>query len=111
MVAPGIIFGLVLAYPFIEAWITGDKREHHLLQRPRNAPNRTAFLVAMMTLYGLLWAAGGNDILAVLFNLNLNTITYFMRVAVFVLPVVAFIVARRWAISLQRSDEAKLLHG
>ena len=111
VVAPGVIFGAVLMYPFIEAWITGDKREHHLLQRPRNAPNRTAFLVAMMTLYGLLWAAGGNDILAVVLNLNLNTITYFMRVAVFVGPVIAFIIARRWAISLQRSDEAKLLHG
>jgi ubiquinol-cytochrome c reductase cytochrome b subunit len=111
VVAPGIIFGLVLMYPFIEAWITGDKREHHLLQRPRNAPNRTAFLTAMMTLYGLLWAAGGNDILAVIFNLNLNYITYFMRVAIFVGPVIAFIIARRWAISLQRADEAKLLHG
>ncbi|HLN77006.1 MAG TPA: cytochrome bc complex cytochrome b subunit [Nocardioidaceae bacterium] len=111
VVAPGVIFTAVLLYPFIESWITGDKREHHLLQRPRNAPNRTAFLVAMMTLYGLLWAAGGNDILAVIFNLNLNYITYFMRGAIFVLPVVAFIVARRWAISLQRADEARLLHG
>ncbi len=111
VIAPGVIFTTVLLYPFIESWITGDKREHHLLQRPRNAPNRTAFLTAMMTLYGLLWAAGGNDILAVVFNLNLNQITYFMRGAIFILPVVAFIVARRWAISLQRSDEAKLLHG
>ncbi|HEX6875664.1 MAG TPA: cytochrome bc complex cytochrome b subunit [Nocardioidaceae bacterium] len=111
VVAPGIIFGTVLLYPFIEAWISGDKREHHLLQRPRNAPNRTAFLVAMMTLYGLLWAAGGNDILAVVFNLNLNYITYFMRAAIFILPPLAFIIARRWAISLQRSDEARLLHG
>ena len=111
VVAPGLMFGLVLMYPFIEAWITGDKQEHHLLQRPRNAPNRTAFLAAMMTLYGLLWAAGGNDIIALLFNLNLNYITYFMRIAVFVGPVVAFILARRWAISLQRADQEKLLHG
>jgi ubiquinol-cytochrome c reductase cytochrome b subunit len=111
VVAPGIIFTTVLLYPFIEAWITGDKRDHHLLQRPRNAPTRTAFLTAMMTLYGLLWAAGGNDILAVIFNLNLNYITYFMRVAIFVGPVIAFIIARRWCISLQRADEARLLHG
>jgi ubiquinol-cytochrome c reductase cytochrome b subunit len=110
-ILPPTILMVVLAYPFIEAWITGDKREHHLLERPRNAPNRTAFLVAAMTLYGLGWAAGGNDILAVIFNLNLNYITYFMRVMVFVGPVVAFIVARRWCISLQRSDEARLLHG
>jgi ubiquinol-cytochrome c reductase cytochrome b subunit len=108
---PPTILMIVLAYPFIEAWITGDKREHHLLERPRNAPNRTAFLVAAMTLYGLGWAAGGNDILAVIFNLNLNYITYFMRLMVFVGPVIAFIVARRWCISLQRADEARLLHG
>jgi ubiquinol-cytochrome c reductase cytochrome b subunit len=111
VILPGVIFTAFMAYPFLEAWITGDKREHHLLQRPRNAPTRTAFLAGMMTLYGLLWAAGGNDILAVVFHLNLNYITYFMRVAVFVGPVVAFLVARRWCISLQRADRDRLLHG
>jgi ubiquinol-cytochrome c reductase cytochrome b subunit len=110
-VAPLLIFGAVVAYPFIEAWITGDKREHHLLQRPRNAPTRTAFMVAMMTLYGVLWAEGGNDILAKVFNLNLNYITYFARTMVFVAPVLAFIIARRWCISLQRADQDRLLHG
>ncbi len=100
-----------LAWPFLEAWVTGDKREHHLLQRPRNAPTRTAFLVAMMTAYGLLWAAGGNDIIAIKFHLDLNQITYFMRVAIFVLPVAAFFITRRWCISLQRQDNEKLLHG
>jgi ubiquinol-cytochrome c reductase cytochrome b subunit len=110
-IVPIAMLGLVLAYPFIEAWITGDKREHHLLQRPRNAPNRTGFLVAMITLYGLLWAGGGNDILATQFDLNLNHITYFLRVAVFVMPVLAFIITRRWCISLQRHDEERLLHG
>jgi ubiquinol-cytochrome c reductase cytochrome b subunit len=110
-VLPFAIFGTTLAYPFIEAWITGDKREHHVLQRPRNAPNRTAFLAAMITLYGLLWAEGGNDVLSVLFHLNLNYFTYFMRIAVFVLPVFAFWITRRWCISLQRADESRVLHG
>jgi len=110
-VLPFVILLGTLAYPFIEAWITGDKSEHHLLERPRNAPNRTAFLVMMMTAYGLLWAAGGNDILALIFKLNLNYITYFMRVAIFILPPVAFLITRRWCIALQRADEAKLLHG
>jgi ubiquinol-cytochrome c reductase cytochrome b subunit len=111
VVAPGIIFGAVLAYPFIEAWITGDKREHHLLQRPRNAPVRTAFMVAMMTLYGVLWAEGGNDIIAKLLHLNLNYITYAARILIFVAPVVAFWITRRWCISLQRADQNRLLHG
>ncbi len=110
-IGPFLIFGAILAYPFIESWVTGDKREHHLLQRPRNAPTRTAFLVSLMTLYGLLWAAGGNDILATQFHLNLNSITYFMRGAIFIIPAIAFFVTRRWCISLQRHDNEKLLHG
>ncbi|PVG82726.1 ubiquinol-cytochrome c reductase cytochrome b subunit [Nocardioides gansuensis] len=110
-IAPVALLMMVLAWPFLEAWVTGDKREHHLLQRPRNAPTRTAFLAAMITAYGLLWAAGGNDILALKFNLNLNYITYFMRVAIFVVPVLVFFLARRWCISLQRHDNEVLLHG
>ena len=91
--------------------MTGDKREHHLLQRPRNAPTRTAFLAAMVTVYGLLWAAGGNDILATHFHWSLNSITYFMRAAVFVIPPIVFYVTRRWCIGLQRADNDRLLHG
>ncbi|MEI2712726.1 MAG: cytochrome bc complex cytochrome b subunit [Nocardioides sp.] len=110
-IAPVAMFAAFLAYPFIEAWVKGDKRDHHLLERPRNAPNRTAFFAAMVTLYGLLWAAGGNDILATQFHLSLNSITYFMRVAIFVIPVIVFIFTKRWCISLQRADNDKLLHG
>ena len=72
IVLPGVMFTILLMLPFLESWITGDKREHHLLQRPRNAPNRTATMVALMTFYGILWGAGGNDILAIKFHLNLN---------------------------------------
>ena len=53
----------------------GRRREHHLLQRPRDAPTRTAFMAAMVAAYGLLWAAGGNDILATRLHLSLNGIT------------------------------------
>jgi ubiquinol-cytochrome c reductase cytochrome b subunit len=111
LILPVVALLAVMVLPFIEAWITGDKREHHLLQRPRNAPTRTAFFVALMTWYAILWAAGGNDILAVRFHMSINQITYIFRVLVFVAPVVAFIITRRWCISLQRHDNEKLLHG
>ncbi len=111
IVLPGLMFTILLMLPFIENWITGDKRDHHLLQRPRNAPTRTATMVALMTFIGLLWAAGGNDILAIKFDLNINYITYFMRVMVFAGPVIAFLITRRWCIALQRADQARLLHG
>ena len=111
IVLPGLMFTILLMLPFVESFITGDKRNHHLLQRPRNAPTRTATMVALMTFYGLLWAAGGNDIIAITFDLSINQITYFMRVAVFVGPLIAFYITRRWCISLQRQDNEKLLHG
>ncbi|SFC06908.1 ubiquinol-cytochrome c reductase cytochrome b subunit [Nocardioides terrae] len=111
IVLPGLLFTVVLLLPFIEGWITGDKREHHLLQRPRNAPTRTATMVALMTLYGLFWTAGGNDIIAIRLHASINQITYFLRAAVFIGPVIAFLVTRRICISLQRHDNDLLLHG
>ena len=111
LILPPLLFLIVMSLPFVEAWITGDKREHHLLQRPRNAPTRTAVMVSLMTLYGLLWAAGGNDIIAIKLNLSINQITYFLRAAVFIGPLIAFIITRRWCISLQRQDNENLLHG
>jgi ubiquinol-cytochrome c reductase cytochrome b subunit len=110
-VLPGVMFTVLLMLPFIESWITGDRRNHHLLQRPRNAPTRTATMVALMTLYGLFWAAGGNDIIAITLHSSINNITYFMRGAIFILPPIAFYITRRWCIGLQRGDNDRLLHG
>ena len=107
----GLFAVLPMVYPFVERWITGDNSEHHILDRPRDVPNRTAFGVAAMTCYGLFWMSGGNDILATQFGLSLNDITVFMRVAVFVGPVIAFIVTKRICLSLQRRDRERLLHG
>lgn len=111
LIAPPLMLTILLALPFLESWITGDKREHHLLQRPRNAPTRSAVIVSLMIFYGLAWAAGGNDIIAIKLDLSINQITYFMRVMIFLGPLIAFIITRRWCISLQRHDNEKLLHG
>ena len=111
LILPPLMLVILMLLPFLEAWITGDKREHHITQRPRNAPTRTAVMVSLMTFYGLLWAAGGNDIIAIKLHASINQITYFMRVAVFLGPLLAFWITRRWCISLQRADNEKVLHG
>src|SRR5215213_3147533 len=106
-----LLFGGMAIYPFIEAWVTGDKSEHHLLDRPRNNPTRTGLGVAAMTWFGMLWLGGGNDVIASQFDVSLNAVTYFLRVAVFVAPVLAFLLAKRICIGLQRADYDRLLHG
>lgn len=108
---PMLSWVVVTSLPFLESWITGDKREHHLLQRPRNAPTRTAVMVAAMVWYAMFWLAGGNDIIAIKLHMSINQITYFLRAAVFLGPVIAFIITRRWCIALQRHDNEVLLHG
>ncbi len=107
----GILFTILALYPFVERWITGDTREHHLLDRPRNQPTRTAFGVAGMTAYGVLWVAAGNDVIGPIFHIPIAAIIWFCRIGLFVLPVLAFILTRRWCLSLQRHDRETVLHG
>lgn len=104
-------YGGMIAYPFVEAWVTGDKREHHLLDRPRNAPTRTGLGMAALTLYGVLMFAASNDIIAIKFGMSINDITLILRTLTFVGPVVAFWATRRICLSLQRHDREVVLHG
>lgn len=111
VVVPGILFTTLAAYPFVESWATGDKREHHLADRPRNAPVRTATGVSVLTAFIVLILAGSNDLIATHFHLSINAITGTLRVLLFVLPVVTFLVAKRIALGLQRKDRELVLHG
>ncbi|MFM8516019.1 MAG: cytochrome bc complex cytochrome b subunit [Actinomycetota bacterium] len=111
VIIPGILFTLLALYPFIEAWVTGDKREHNLLERPRNAPVRTGIGVMAIVFYGILWIGGGNDIVAVAFDLSINSISWALRILLIVAPPIAFIITKRICLGLQRKDRDKLLHG
>src|ERR1700712_4912522 len=80
-----VVFLLVVAiYPFVEAWVTGDKREHHILDRPRNAPTRTAIGAAGVTFYAALWAAASSDLIATHFKLSIENVTHVIQALLFV---------------------------
>ena len=49
VVIPGLLFTVLALYPFIEAYVTGDRREHHIAERPRVNPARTAVGVSILT--------------------------------------------------------------
>jgi ubiquinol-cytochrome c reductase cytochrome b subunit len=111
LILPGIMFTLLALYPFIESWATGDKREHHLLDRPRNAPNRTALGAMALTFTIVALLNGGNDIISTTFDLTINQMMWFSRIGVIVLPPIAFIVTKRICLSLQAADRELVLHG
>lgn len=106
-----LFLAIVALYPFIEAWITGDKREHHIADRPRNAPTRTAIGAAGVTFYAVLWAAASSDLIATHFKLTIEGVIVTLQVLLFVAPVVAYIVAKRVCLALQKKDREIALHG
>ncbi|TMR08296.1 cytochrome bc complex cytochrome b subunit [Nonomuraea turkmeniaca] len=109
-----VFFGVLLLYPFLERRFTGDGDHHHLLDRPSQAPVRTAAGVAVITFFTVLWAGMWVSVIPPVMRsapgfpqpppappalLTVAPATYEMivvglRVAVFVLPVAAFLVTR-----------------
>src|SRR5690606_955007 len=102
---------LVAIYPFLEAWVTGDKREHHLLDRPRNAPTRTAIGAAGVTFYAVLWAAASSDLMTTHFQLSIEGTIHGLQAALIIGPIIAYILTKRIALGLQKKDREVALHG
>jgi ubiquinol-cytochrome c reductase cytochrome b subunit len=115
IIVPLLILPIFLAavafYPFIEAWVTGDKREHHIADRPRNAPTRTAIGAAGVTFYAVLWAAAGSDLIATHFHLTIEGVIISCQVLLILGPIIAYYVTKRVCISLQKKDREIALHG
>jgi ubiquinol-cytochrome c reductase cytochrome b subunit len=101
---PGITFTILYLWPWIEERLTKDHAHHHILDRPRDRPRRTAIGVAVLAFYVVLFFAGGNDVLAARFDLSVNAVTYVFRVLLFVLPVVSAVVTYRLCNELAARD-------
>lgn len=108
----GVAFFLALGlYPALEAWVTGDHREHHLLDRPRNRPVRTALGAAWLSVYAVALAGWANDLIATHLHLSINSVTWAVRIGLFAVPALVYVVTKRAALGLQRRDREKILHG
>jgi ubiquinol-cytochrome c reductase cytochrome b subunit len=106
-----LIFTGAMVWPFVEQWVTGDRREHHVNDRPRNAPTRTAVGMAAVAFYGVLLLLGANDLVADFLQIPLYTVTWLGRVFVFLGPILAYIITKRVCVGLQLHDREMLRHG
>jgi ubiquinol-cytochrome c reductase cytochrome b subunit len=107
----GLVFMLLIAYPFIEQKVTGDRAHHNLLQRPRDVPVRTSIGAMAIAFYMVLTLAAMNDVIALKFHISLNATTWIGRIGMVVLPAIVYYITYRWCVGLQRSDRAVLEHG
>jgi len=105
---PGIVFGILFLWPWLERKATGDRAFHNLLDRPRDAPWRTAVGVAIVTWVFLIFLAGSADRALVTFNLGYTGQIWFYRVAIWVIPLVALVLTHRICVELRRGELVEL---
>jgi quinol---cytochrome-c reductase cytochrome b subunit len=104
IVLPGILFTIVALWPFAEARLSKDRAEHHLLDDPWDHPVRLATGLAILTVFGVLTLAGGNDVLAFYFGTDVHTLTVLFRWLSLILPVVVWLVAWRFALARRAGE-------
>ncbi|MGW3360364.1 cytochrome b [Streptomyces bungoensis] len=111
VVLPAVMFLILYSYPFFERWITGPGPEQHLCDRPRNQPTRTALGAAAVSAYAVLLMTGGQDVMAYVFRLPVQWLSYGFRCALFVVPFVTYHATKRACLGLQAADRRRLLDG
>lgn len=90
MLVPGVIFAGLLLVPWIERRFTHDDREHHLLDRPRDAPHRTAAGAAAITFVAVLFLGGSQDVIAGTLDVSIGHVTTFLQFAAILLPPIVY---------------------
>jgi ubiquinol-cytochrome c reductase cytochrome b subunit len=104
---PLIVLGVMMSWPWLERRITGDRGYHNVLDRPRDAPTRTAFGAAFLVWIFLIFFAGSADRLYLFLGWSYETQIWIYRALVFVLPVVVFLITRRVCGELQAIERVE----
>jgi ubiquinol-cytochrome c reductase cytochrome b subunit len=110
VVLPSVTFLLLYLWPFLEAHFTKDHREHHLLDRPREHPVRTAIGATAFVFYATLFLAGSNDVTAKALLVPVSGVTWAFRFLVVALPTFAGLLTYWWLRALERSGAEDVLH-
>jgi ubiquinol-cytochrome c reductase cytochrome b subunit len=103
VVIPGIGFTVLALWPFIEQRVTKDRAMHNILDNPRDRPARSAIGVGGILYVTLLTIAGGNDVLALTFNVPIEAMVWFLRIGLFVIPVIGGLITYKVCTELQSS--------
>ena len=101
---PGLIFGIMFAWPWIDKKIYNDYATHNLLDRPRDKPFRTGFGVAAIIFFAILTVGCGTDILANNLHIGFERIYEYLQWGLIVGPVVGFGITFRACKALQATD-------
>lgn len=104
---PGVTFLMLYAWPIVDRRITHDYAPHHVLERPRDRPGRTALGAGALTFYVVLFLAGSNDLIARWFGISVTVVTWVFRIGTVLAPIVVGLIAYRAMTALAASRAEK----
>jgi ubiquinol-cytochrome c reductase cytochrome b subunit len=101
---PLVVFAVLGLAPFAERRLTGDRAVHNLLDRPRDAPGRTAFGAGLLTWVLAVFFAGSADRAYVSLGLSYNVQVWAYRGLIVFAPLLVFWLTRKVCRELQAAD-------
>jgi ubiquinol-cytochrome c reductase cytochrome b subunit len=103
---PGIVFGILYLWPTLERLASRDRAVHNLLDRPRDAPRRTGFGMALVTFVFLLLRAGSADRATVTLGIPYVRQIRVYEVLIWVLPIAVYWITKRVCRELLAGEQA-----
>jgi ubiquinol-cytochrome c reductase cytochrome b subunit len=104
---PGVVMMALMLWPWLERRVSGDRRAHNVLDRPRDAPVRTGIGAGFLTWVVMIFLAGASDRALVFIGISYVSQIWFYRVAVWVVPVLVGLVAWRFCLALRGMEEVQ----
>jgi ubiquinol-cytochrome c reductase cytochrome b subunit len=101
---PLIVLVVLAVFPWAERRITRDYGFHNVLDRPRDAPGRTAFGAAFFTWVAIVFVAGASDRVFVYFGIPYIWQVWFFRAAAVAMPLVVWLATSRFCRTLVESE-------
>jgi ubiquinol-cytochrome c reductase cytochrome b subunit len=101
---PLVVLMVLLLWPWIERRVTGDHAAHNVLDRPRDAPSRTAFGAAFGTWVFLVFFTGAADRIYLFLDWSYEAQIWIYRFAAWIVPIVIFFVTRTVCRELQEKE-------
>ncbi len=99
VVLPGLIFTPLFLWPWLDGMALHDHGFHNVLTLPSERPGRAAIGAGFVTFLSLLLVAGGNDVFAAVWGLDLLVFQRALQILVIVLPPIValftYLVCRR----------------
>ena len=88
LLLPGIVFGVIYTWPWLDKRIYADYGEHNLLDRPRDKPLRTAVGVAALLFFADLTLASATDVIGNALGVSFELLIEILQYGSFIGPAV-----------------------